>query len=584
MLNKRASEYMENLQYKVKDLAAQVRAYKSGEQYESLTKFYDKCIASKECEIQKIKRELAEARARYVDVRNNWGEVIEDLESEQIKALAKKDRAIDALWRRIVKLEKENEELRKKSRERIERLYAALTELEEEKAKVQKLKAQINRDYETSGIPSSMSVNKRKITNNREKTGRKPGGQPGHPGHRRRQYEPTARHEIPPAHRGDLNYRPTGRRITKQLIDIKVNLVVTEWQTLEYRDVWTGQRVHADFPNGLVNEVTYGGTVKALAFLVQNHCNVSVGKTSDLLCEITGGQLRLSTGTICNLAKEFSQKTEAERKKAFADMMLAPSMNVDFSTARVNGKNMAVFVCANDEHALYFAKEHKGHEGVKGTPLEDYQNTVTHDHDITFYRYGSRHQECLEHIRRYLKDGIINELNKTWHTKMRRLINEMMAWWGILYDKPNSDSIGEQQAKLASNPDEIDPVKVAEFEARYDEILNLATKEYEDEPPNMKCYPDGFNLLKRMKKYRDNHLLFLHDRSVSPTNNLSERLLRIFKRKQHQVMSFRSFEGLGFVCDALGVIADIRYQGKNLYNSLADIFSPKLPSLSLPQP
>ena len=572
MLNNTAYGYMENLQYKVKDLTAQIKAYKSGEKYDSLTKFYDNLLASKDREIRKIKLELAKARAQYTDVRNNWQDVLEDLESEHIKALAQKDRAIAALWRRIVKLEKENEELRQKSQERIERLYEALVELEEEKAKVQKLKAQINRDYETSGTPSSMSVNKKKITNNREKTGKKPGGQPGHPGHRRRQYEPTARHEIYPPHRGDLNYRPTGRTITKQLIDVKVNLVVTEWHTLEYRDIWTGQRVHADFPDGLVNEVTYGGTVKALAFLVQNHCNVSIGKTSDLLCEITGGQLRLSTGTICNLAKEFSRKTEAERKKAFADMMLAPSMNVDFSVARVNGKNMAVFVCANDEHVLYFAKEHKGHEGVKGTPLEDYQNAVTHDHDITFYKYGSKHQECLEHIRRYLKDGSINEPDKTWHAKMRRLINEMMTWWGGL--DPDDKR----------NPDEIDPAKVAEFEDKYDEILNFAAKEYEDEPPNMKYYPDGFNLCKRMLGYRDNHLLFLHDRCVSPTNNLSERLLRIFKRKQHQVISFRSFEGLGFVCDALGVIADIRNQGKNLYDSLADIFFPKLLPLLSPHP
>jgi len=193
VLNKTAFEYMKNLQYKVKDLAQQVKAFKSGEKYKSLTKFYDDFLSSKDCEIRKVKLELAEVRAQYVDVRNNWQEVIEDLESEHVKALAKKDRAIAALWRKI--------------------MYSALIELEDEKAKVQKLKAQINRDYEKSGIPSSMSVNKKKITNNREKTGGKPGGQPGHPGHPRRQYQPTARYEIPPAYRGDPNYRPAGRTI-----------------------------------------------------------------------------------------------------------------------------------------------------------------------------------------------------------------------------------------------------------------------------------------------------------------------------------------------------------------------------------
>jgi hypothetical protein len=77
-----------------------------------------------------------------------------------------------------------------------------------------------------------------------------------------------------------------------------------------------------------------------------------------------------------------------------------------------------------------------------------------------------------------------------------------------------------------------------------------------------------------MKKYKDNHLLFLYDKNVEPTNNLSERLLRNFKRKQHQVMTFRSHEGLSFLCDSLGVIASFVNQGKNLFESVASIFFP----------
>ena len=533
VLNKAAFEYMANLQYTVKDLTGQVKTFKSGEKYESLKKYYDDCLSSKDREIRNIKLEMAEVRAQYVDVRNNWQEVIEDLESEHAKALAKKDRANAALWRRIVRLEKENAELRQKSQERMEKLYAALIELEEEKCKVQKLKAQINRDYETSGIPSSMSANKKKTTNNREKTGRKPGGQQGHPGHRRRQYEPTAKVEIPvPDKLWHPDYKETGEIITKQHVELQVSLIVTEYATPEFRDITTGQRVHADFPTGLVNEVTYGGSIKALAFIVQNHCNVSIMKTSDLLCEITGGKLRLSAGMISNLAKEFSQKSKSEQKAAFANMLLAPTMNVDFTSARVNGKNQAVLVCSNGTQTIYIAKEQKGHKGIEGTPIEDYQGTLIHDHDITFYNYGANHQECLEHIRRYLKDGMLNEPDQKWHTQMRQLINEMIHFKNELDPDDNR------------NPDEIEPEKVAGFEARYDEILNLAADEYEYEPPNMKYYPDGFNLHKRMMEYKDNHLLFLHDKNVEPTNNLSERLLRTFKRKQHQVMTFRSHEGL----------------------------------------
>lgn len=41
-----------------------------------------------------------------------------------------------------------------------------------------------------------------------------------------------------------------------------------------------------------------------------------------------------------------------------------------------------VFVCSvPDGEVLYFAREEKGHEGVKGTVTEDYQRIIVHDYD-----------------------------------------------------------------------------------------------------------------------------------------------------------------------------------------------------------
>lgn len=64
--------------------------------------------------------------------------------------------------------------------------YAAESALEEEKGKNQKLRAQLNRDHENSSIPSSKLLRPKKVANSREKTGRKPGAQPGHKGHCRK--------------------------------------------------------------------------------------------------------------------------------------------------------------------------------------------------------------------------------------------------------------------------------------------------------------------------------------------------------------------------------------------------------------
>src|SRR5699024_11531356 len=121
-----------------------------------------------------------------------------------------------------------------------------------------------------------------------------------------------------------------------------------------------------------------------------------------------------------------------------------------------------VFVCATpDGKALYFARDRKGHEGVKGTVTEDYQGILVHDHECTFYQYGTGHQECLAHVLRYLKDSIQNEQDRTWNSEMRTLIQEMIHYRSGLLSE-----------------DEPDAETTAGFEERYREILRKAEEEY----------------------------------------------------------------------------------------------------------
>jgi len=554
--------FLTTLQYRVKNLTAQVDAFESGQKYIDLEADYKTRIAQKDRENSKLKRELADADRQVIKVRNMWMQVNEDLVKAHTKELSKKDRKIKELEEQVLKMQIMLDAEKEKYKDKVRELYQVKTELEDEKGKNLKLTAQINRDYENSSKPSSLKPNHKKITNNREKTGKKPGGQVGHKGHSRKKHVPTNQIEIPAPDKysNSPDYKLTGKVITKQLVDIHVEIIVDEYSTPEFRNVHTGQRVHAEFPEGLVNEVNYSGNIKAIAFLLNNRCNVSIGNVSEFLSELTDGELKISTGMISGLSKEFSLKTEAEQKKAFANILLSPVIYTDFTSARVNGKNMNVMVCANESTILYFAREHKGHEGVKGTPVEVFQGSLVHDHDRTFYNYGSAHQECLEHVSRYLKNSMDNEPNLQWNRRMRELIGEMIHFWNCL----DPDDV--------RNPDQIEPGKVNDFETKFDEILRLAKDEYEYEPPT-KYYREGFNLHKKLFDYRDNHLLFLHDRRIEPTNNLSERLLRIFKRKQHQVMVFRSWGGLDNLCDSLGVIASLRARGSMLYDSVADIFA-----------
>jgi len=155
---------------------------------------------------------------------------------------------------------------------------------------------------------------------------------------------------------------------------------------------------------------------------------------------------------------------------------------------------------------------------------------------------------------RYLIASIEYEQGLTWSKRMWELVREM-----IHYRNMHGDG------------DDIDKDTVADFEKRYLEILELAKDEYAYEPPS-RYYKDGYNLYARMLEYMDSHLLFLHDKNIPTNNNLCERLLRILKRKAKQVMSFRSFEGLEYLCTSLGIMAQLKSRNENLYAAVSTIF------------
>lgn len=561
-LPKPGYEWIMNLQYKVKNLTGRVSDFESGETYVKLKLECNKLVEALERKINKLNNQLADANATNATMSREWAKTLEDSEKDFLKVLSKKETELKRMEKRALKAERRVDEMHDKLIVQKRKTYAVETRLEEEKGKVLKLTAQLGKDSENSSLPSSMNRKPKPIVNNREKTDRNPGGQRGHRHHPRKLREPTAI-EFVPVPDEFLNqdiYVPTGRLIEKQKIEMILMPVVTQYWTPEYRNKINGARVSAEFPDGLKDDVTYGSTVKALALLLVNRCNVSLGKVSELICDLTGGAVKPSAGFLSKLAKEFSDKSEQEQEEAIRALLLSPVMNVDFTGSKVNGKRMNVLVCAAGGTTKYFAKKHKGFSGVKDTPIEIYTKILVHDHDRTFYKYGTGHQECLDHVLRYLKGSMLNENNLTWNQSMRDLIREM-----IHFRKHLDTSDGR-------NPNEIDPERVNHLEAEYDRLLEVAKAEYEYELPS-KYYMDGYNLYIKLSEYKREHFLFLHDYRVPWTNSLAERKLRLYKRKQHQVMSFRSFEGLESFCNTLGVLETLRDQEKKIFESVTEIFS-----------
>lgn len=549
-----------DLRFRIRILEQKVRSFESGEKYVRMKEEFRKTHAAELRTIARLEKELSDAHAETIRVRELWYATCLDIEQACQKKLEQKDREIARLEKALLKAQTKQNEGREKLRAKTREYYEVAGQLEEEKEKNAALTARINKDYHNSSKPSSADPNHAVIHNSREKSGRKPGGQPGHVHYERKKQKPTDTIHIPTPDKytKDSTYKRTGREIHKQLVCLELSAKVIDFVADEYRNQITGQRVHAEFPYGLVDDVTYDGSVKAMAYLINNGLYTSVDKTRVFLKEVSHGAIDLSNGFICGLSKEFSKKTEVERNKIFLDLVASPLMHADFTFGRVNGKQGAVMICTSGDKVLYQGRKKKGDEGVKGTPVEYYDGTLVSDHEAALIKHGRRNQECLVHVSRYARGSAENEPGLQWNHMLVDWINRSLDYWKNIHMEKVPYSREQAESYITE----------------LEEILVKAGEEYEYEPPS-KYYREGYNLYKRMSEDTERYVLFLRDPSVPPSNNVAERYGRKFKRKAHQVMSFRSNKGFDYFCDGLTIAESMRARKENVYDSIASRFNQK---------
>lgn len=551
------------LALKVRAQAARIAELEGGAAIAAEVELRRRLQRGYEARVRSLERDLRERERENSRMIDAWFEVFEQVAAERDEAVANAMRAASAQEERALRAERRADELRDELLALGARMRGLEAELEEARGQVAKLTAQVNRDFENSSVPSSMQpAGRKRVPNTREATGRGPGAQPGHPHHPRRAPEPTRTVELadPEGWEGDPDLYRTGGTVRKLVVSARVAVDVTEYVANVWRRRSTGGRLHAPFPGGLVDEVTYDASAEALAFMLTAGCNASLGNAVGFLREASGGALSMSVGKAWSLGGRFAARSEAERSAAVSSLMSSPVMHADFTVANVGGRQRQVLILANGGAAAMLPREHKGHEGVAGTPLEAYVGCAVHDHDVTFYSYGASHQECMQHVVRYLVGSTQNEPHLTWNSLMLEHVRSMLHWRGSL--------------AAGAEPD---PEEVAAMEERYDEILRLAEAEYAEHPPT-KYYRDGYNLFVRMRDYRESHLLFLHDLRVPPDNSLCERKARLFKRRQRACIAFRSDGGLEAACNAIAVIDGLRAGGRDVLAGITEILSRPAPA------
>ena len=283
---------------------------------------------------------------------------------------------------------------------------------------------------------------------------------------------------------------------------------------------------------------------------------VALDRLTNFVSCISHGKIQLSKGSVVNFMKELNNKSEYLIENIKNELLNSELMHTDGTTGRCENKNACVRTYSTEKVMLLVPTYGKGKKYIEESNiLNRYTGKLVHDHETVMYNYGSKHIECNVHVSRYLKGCNENTGNK-WALKMRSFLCQLNEYRKELKEK-GINKLKEKQLE--------------KYSQRYDEILKEG---YEENKKIKSKYlrQDEQRLLNRLKKYKENHLMFLYDFSVPFDNNLAERDIRHFKIKQKISGHFNSMEGMNIYSNIKSIIGTLKKQGRNFYNEISNIY------------
>ncbi len=421
------------------------------------------------------------------------------------------------------------------------------------------LKRQLGMNSENSHKPPSTDVFKvKKDVSLREKTDKKVGGQTGHKGHYLEMSENIDEVIVHFAEscsccgktfEGENNL---GVVNTRQVFDMpSPKLVVTSHQITKHQ-CSCGHIELGKFPLEVKSKTQYGSNILTICNILTNECRVSLQKASQILSDIFGCSLNVSTIMTANeKLYENLASVEQEIKEAIIGSEVA---HFDETGMRVEKKLYWFHVACTTLFTYLFVHEKRGLEAIKSNEsiLKDFSGTAVHDCWKSYFNFKNcKHALCNAHILRELNALI--EQKSIWATKMKALLTEM-------YQK------SEKGKGIVENP--------TYFLRMYDYICKIAEKE---EPPPRKSKngklksSKGRNLLNRLKEYQAEVIAFSQNQNIPFTNNEAERAIRHVKIKQKVSMCFRTFDGAKIYARIQSVIDTIKKHGLNVFQTLKNI-------------
>jgi transposase len=431
-----------------------------------------------------------------------------------------------------------------KQQQIISELSQAIVALKKE---IEELKHPTRKDSTNSSIPTSKELVPR-TRSQRQKSGKKPGGQPGHLGHRREfNPHPDKTVQIAASHCERCGASLGGVEGTIGQRAQEVDIPPIQPQTVEYQQIIKVCSCgYCNSPALLMEaEVTIGPHMAALI----SYFNVEHSLPYERLTRITRDVLGfpISEGTVANKLKQMLVQARGLICRIKEHIIAAPWDGSDETGTHVRGKKFWQWVWQSPEASYYVIDKRRGYAVVKEHFTDNYHGVLIHDcWSAQNNTPAGAHQLCHAHLVRNLQYAVDKERSVFAYRMQRLLLKSQRARDAIWQEGISQD---RRHAVIQSYHDELKKL-----------LALVLTK------------PEEQRLQKRFIKHQDWIFTFMSYADVPPDNNSSERAIKAAKLKEKVSGGFRSESGASQFAQLLSLTQTLRKQRLPILASLTAVF------------
>src|SRR5947209_3189566 len=308
----------------------------------------------------------------------------------------------------------------------VDTMTARLAALEAEAAT---LRARLASDSHNSSKPPSSDGpgSKPHPQSLRRPSGRRPGGQPGHPGHTLRLVDAPDAVQVhtPPCCQTcgqSLAAVPPLRRERRQVVDLPpLQVQVTEHQAETKGCPGCGATTTAAFPAGVTAPVQYGPGIAALAVYLTQAQLLPLGRTAELLAELFA--CPLSERTLEAAVASCHAQLAAVEAAIKQGVTAAAVAHFDETGLNVGGKTAWLHVASTATLTCYGVHPKRGRAALDALGvLPAFRGRAVHDGWNSYWQYPQcAHALCNAHHLRELT-FVAEQLGQAWAQELKALL------------------------------------------------------------------------------------------------------------------------------------------------------------------